>query len=308
MGRFLRRLGLVALIGLAALGGCVYNRLTHNGYERITEDTFLIRGFGGNVGALRTDAGTVIVDSMTLPMQGRRIRALAEKLTGQPVRIVISTHYHPDHTHGNPAFDAGTEFVSTAQTRANLLVRDAKFWTGENAHALPKTTFDHEHEIKLGGKTIRLIHPGRGHTDGDLVVLFVEDRVLHTGDLFVNQHYPNIDLESGGSIEQWIDTLDRVVALDVDDVIPGHGMLADMKEVRAFQQYLRDLWAIGKDAAERGLSLEQTLESADLSAYADYETMSIPFIIRLDRDFNVTRAWEEATGHFTYVPAKEPKT
>ena len=306
MGGFLRRLALVALIGLAALGGCVYNRLSHLGYERITDDAFLIRGFGSNVGVLRTDAGTVVIDSMTFPMQGKRINALAEKLTGQPVKIVISTHYHMDHTHGNPAFAEGTEFVSTARTRANLLTRDAKFWTGEHARTLPTTTFEHEHEIKLGGKTLRLIHPGRGHTDGDLVVVFVEDRVLHTGDLFVNKRYPNVDLEAGGSLEQWIDTIDRFAGLDVDAVIPGHGMLADLKAVREFQQYLRDLWAIGKDAAARKLTLEQTLDSADLTAYADYEEIAVPFVFRLDRDFDVTRAWQEATGNFSYTPAVAP--
>ena len=91
-------------------------------------------------------------------------------------------------------------------------------------------------------------------------------------------------------------------------MIPGHGTLADMQALRAFQQYLRDLWNIGKDAAARGFSLDQTLQSADLSAYADYEVMSIPFVLRLDRDFNVTRAWEEATGHFSYVPATEPRS
>ncbi len=308
MDRFFRRLALVVLIGLAGLGGCVYNRLSHLGYESITEDTFLIRGFGSNVGVLRTSAGTVLVDTMTFPMQGKRIRELAERLTGQPVRIVISTHYHLDHTHGNPAFDPETEFVSTARTLANLRVRDGAYWEGDNERALPETTFEHEHEIKLGGKTIRLIHPGRGHTDGDAVVLFVEDRVLHTGDLFVNEMYPNIDLEGGASIERWIETLDRVATLDVDDVIPGHGMLADPKAIRAFQQYLRDLWSAAKGAADQGLSLAQTLESADLSAYSHFEVLSVPFVLRFDRDFNVTRAWEEATGNFTYVPATTPPT
>ena len=308
MRRFFRRLAVVVLIALAGLGGCVYNRVTQLGYESITDDTFMITGFGSNVGVLRTEAGTVLVDTMTLPLQGRRIRELAERLTEQPVRIVISTHYHLDHTHGNPAFDpAATEFVSTARTLANLLVRDAKFWRGERAATLPETTFEHEHEIKLGGKTIRLIHPGRGHTDGDLVVLFVEDRVLHTGDLFFNERYPNIDLEAGGSIQRWIETLDRVATLDYDDVIPGHGVLTDAKGLHAFQQYLRDLWAVGKDAVERGLTLEQTLASADLSAYSHYEVMSVPFVLRLDRDFNVKRAYEEAAGSIEYVPATMPR-
>ena len=306
MGRFLRRLSVVVLIGAAGFGGCAYRRIAHLGYDSITDDVFMIDGFGSNVGVLRTEAGTVLVDTMTLPFQGRRIRELAEKLTEQPVKIVINTHYHLDHTHGNPAFDPATEFVSTAQTLANLLVRDAKFWGGDRANTLPETTFEHEHEIKLGGKTIRLIHPGRGHTDGDLVVLFVEDRVLHTGDLLFNERYPNIDLESGGSIERWIETLDRVAALEFDDVIPGHGVVTDAKGLRAFQQYLRDLWAVGQSAAERGLTLEQTLESADLSAYEDYEVMSVPFVLRLDRDFNVKRAYEEATRSVAYTRAEIP--
>ena len=303
MGRFLRRLGVVALIAAALLGGYTYNRLSHLSYDRLTDDVFVIYGQGGNVGVLRTDAGTLVVDSMLMPLQGNKIRQLAEKLTGQPVRVVVNTHYHWDHTHGNPAFDADTEVVATTRTREHLLARDAKFWEGDNAKGLPDTTFDHEHTIPIGGKTVRLIHPGRGHTDGDLVALFVEDRVLHTGDLVWNKRYPNIDLEAGGSIEQWIGTLDRLSALDFDMVIPGHGLVTEKKTVDTFQTFLRDLHAVGRDAAARGLTLEQTLAEPSLGAHADYEVMAVPFVLRLDHDFVVRRSWEEATGTFTYIPA-----
>ena len=88
---------------------------------------------------------------------------------------------------------------------------------GDAAAHLPDQTFDEE--LRIGGKTIRAIHLGRGHTDGDLVVLFVEDRVLHAGDLFFKARYPNIDLEAGGSIRAWTATLDRVLELDFDRVI-----------------------------------------------------------------------------------------
>lgn len=303
MGRFLRRLGVVVLVGAALLGGYLYNRLTHLGYDRLTDDVFVLYGQGGNVGVLKTDAGTLVVDSMLMPLQGKKIRELAEKLTGQPVRVVVNTHYHWDHTHGNPAFDADTEVVTTTRTRENLLARDAKFWEGDNAVGLPDTTFEHEHTIPIGGKTVRLLHPGRGHTDGDLVAVFVEDRVLVAGDLAWNKRYPNIDLEAGGSIEQWIGTLDRVLALDFDVVIPGHGMATSAGTVREFQTFLRDLHAVGRDAAARGLTLEQTLAEPSLEAYADYGVMAVPFVLRLDHDFVVRRSWEEATGSFTYVPA-----
>jgi cyclase len=303
VGRFLRRLGVVALVAAALLGGYTYNRLSHLSYDRLTDDVFVIYGQGGNVGVLRTDAGTLVVDSMLMPLQGNKIRQLAEKLTGQPVRVVVNTHYHWDHTHGNPAFDADTEVVATTRTRENLLARDAKFWERDNAKGLPDTTFDHEHTIPIGGKTVRLIHPGRGHTDGDLVALFVEDRVLHTGDLVWNKRYPNIDLEAGGSIEQWIGTLDRLSALDFDMVIPGHGLVTEKKTVTTFQTFLRDLHAVGRDAAARGLTLEQTLAEPSLGAYADYEVMAVPFVLRLDHDFVVRRSWEEANGTFTYIPA-----
>lgn len=303
MGRFLRRLGVVVLLAGALLAGYLYNRLTHLGYDRLTDDVFVIYGQGGNVGVLRTDAGTVVVDSMLMPLQGTKIRELAEELTGQPVRVVVNTHYHWDHTHGNPAFDPETEVVATTRTRENLLARDAKFWQGENAKALPDTTFEHEHTIPIGGKTIRLLHPGRGHTDGDLVALFVDDRVLHAGDLVWNKRYPNIDLEAGASIAQWADTLDRVLELEFDAVIPGHGLVTNTETVRGFQTFLRDLLAVGRNAVARGLTLEQTLAEPSLESYADYEVMAVPFVLRLDRDFVVRRSWEEATGSFSYVPA-----
>jgi cyclase len=303
VGRFLRRLGVVALIATAMVGGYVYTRLTHLSYDRLTDDVFVIYGYGGNVGVLRTDAGTLLVDTMLMPLQGKKIRALAEKLTGQPVRVVVNTHYHLDHTHGNPAFDADTEIVTTTRTRENLLARDAQFWTGANAKGLPDTTFEHEHTIPIGGKTVRLLHPGRGHTDGDLVALFVEDRVLHTGDLVWNRRYPNIDLEAGGSIERWVGTLDRVLELDFDTIIPGHGLATSADTIREFQTFLRELHAVGRDAAARGLTLEQTLAEPSLTDYADYDVMAVPFVMRLDHDFVVRRSWAEATGSFTYVAA-----
>ena len=140
------------------------------------------------------------------------------------------------------------------------------------------------------------MHLGRGHTSGDLVVLFVEDRVLHLGDLFFNGRYPNIDLEAGGSVQEWIATLDRVLALDFDQVIPGHGPVTDREGIRRFQAFLRELWTQAEAAARDGKSLEETLAAVQLTEDAGYEAIRVPFVLKLDRPFVIRRAWEEATG------------
>lgn len=264
--------------------------------EPVAGDVSVLQGLGGNVGVLRTPAGPVVVDSMTFRMQGEEIREKAEEIGGGKVQVLLNTHWHRDHSHGNPGFAPGTKVVATNRTLGHLREKDAGYWQGEAAALLPNETFDDVHELVVGGKTVRALSVGRGHTDGDLVVLFVDDRVLHTGDLFFHQRYPNIDLESGGSIREWMGTLDRVLALDFDRVIPGHGAVTDRAGIVQFQAFLRQLWAVGEHAAQQGLSLDETLRTADLTADAGYHAMRIPFLVDLDRDFVIQRAFEEATG------------
>lgn len=291
----------LAAVVLAA--GCVavyaYNTAMTLESEQITDDVFMISGMGGNVGVLRTREGLVVVDTMTFIAQGRQIRELAERIGGTATHSIVNTHYHRDHTHGNPGFASGARVVSTRRTLDYLNFFDPDYWEGERALTLPNVTFDDRHTLKLDGKTVRLYHLGRGHTGGDLVVLFVEDRVLHTGDLLFNGRYPRIDLEGGGSIPDWIETLDRVMALEFDRVIPGHGVVTDRDGIRAFQTFLRDLWEQVSAAAAEGKSLEETLSTVDLKHDDGYYVLSIPFVVKLDRDFVVRRAWEEATGAVT---------
>jgi len=263
--------------------------------ERVTDDVHVIFGQGSNVGVLRTDEGAVIVDTMTFRLQGRRIRELADDLAGPP-QVIINTHYHFDHTHGNPAFASGIKVVATQRTLAYMDAFDASYWEGGASGTLPNEVFENEHELRVGDKTVLLLRPGRGHTDGDLVALFVEDRVVHMGDLFFNGRYPNIDLEAGGSVREWAATLDRVFELEFDVVIPGHGPVTDRAGLREFQHFIRQLAELGAQAARAGLSLEETQARALLDADAGYEVIAIPFFMRLDREFVIRRAWEEATG------------
>jgi cyclase len=305
----MRILGWLALLVLVLAAGAsvyVYQGLSTLEVARVTDDVHALYGFGSNVGILKTRDGAVVVDTMTFQMQGREIRERAEQLGGGATQAIINTHYHLDHTHGNPAFAAGLKVVSTDRTLEYLRKLDAAYWEGDAAGTLPNDTFASERELQIGGKTIRLIHPGRGHTDGDLVVLFVEDRVLHTGDLFFNGRFPNIDLEAGGSVKDWVATLDRVLTLDFDHVIPGHGPVTDRAGLVAFQDFIRQLAQIGEEAARNNSSLADTQKAAVLDTATGYEVMSIPFVMRLDQDFVVKRAWEEATGNFERVEIQPP--
>ena len=114
------------------LGLYVFGQIRSIKIEQITDDVHVLYGLGGNVAVLRTDEGTVIVDTMTLKLQGNLIRQKAEELTGKPVVMVINTHYHLDHIHGNPAFEPGTRVVATEKTLHLLEQTDAEHFSGRN--------------------------------------------------------------------------------------------------------------------------------------------------------------------------------
>jgi cyclase len=297
-------LGVLATIIVAGVALTLYVRqgAVEFRVSQITPDLHLVANdYGGNVAILKTGAGAVIVDTLTLTMQGAAIEELAQELTGEPVVMIINSHYHLDHTHGNPAFSEGIRVVATERSLHHLQQLDADTFSGA-PHTLPNETFVDEHELVVGNKTIKLMRPGAGHTDGDLVALFVEDRVLHTGDLFFNQQYPNIDLEAGGSVAAWGDSLEKLFALPFDHVIPGHGELADAADMRQFQSFIRQLAEVGAYAASIDGSLTDTLVNGRLTEDAGYQPTGIGAIAFLDRDFVIQRAWEEATGNFELYP------
>jgi glyoxylase-like metal-dependent hydrolase (beta-lactamase superfamily II) len=291
MRRFL--VGLVVLVALAA--GAVWYLIGRLEHTKLTEHVHMLAGLGGNVGVLVTSEGVAVVDTMIFVRQGSAIRSTVRALTPQPIVAVLNTHYHWDHTHGNPAFPVGTKVVSTAKTLEHLRTRDAEYWKDRPAQdLLPNETFTSTtKEIRLGGKTIRAYQLGRGHTNGDMVVLFVEDRVLHTGDLFFNGHYPNIDLEAGGSVRLWAPTLDAVLALPFDIVIPGHGPATSRASLERFREFMATLWSETHTIRERGGSLDDAVRLVDLDRFG---LSPLWFAPSLNRGFVIRRAWEEMTA------------
>ena len=291
-------LGGILLIGVL-LGGWVYIQLRSIDVEKISDDLWVLRGLGGNTAVLRTSEGNVIVDTMTVQLQGARIREVARELTGSNTVMLINSHYHFDHTHGNPAFDRGIRVLSTQRTLEHLNNLDADYWSGDAASLKPNETFSEQLELNIGGQQIILFHPGRGHTDGDLVAYFVSQNAVHLGDLHFNKLYPNIDLEAGGSVQEWPASLDRVIELNPAIVIPGHGATTNKTNLIEFKQFMVQLGSLAKEAADRNLDLDAFVQQAEFTEDSGYEEISFFGVSGLDRHFVLTRAWQEATGNFT---------
>src|SRR5689334_16657140 len=212
--------------------------------EKVTDNLWVIIGNGGNVAVMPTSEGVVLVDDK-FAQDGPEILAKVKSVTSQPIRYVLNTHQHGDHTGGNEILmAANAEIVIQKNARANMA--EAK------QPGLPHITFTDETQVFAGGKEVRARHFGRGHTNGDAVIFFPSERVIHTGDLFVNGGTPFIDSANGGSIKEWDKTLQKVLDFDFDTVIPGHGPVGKKADLVKWVQTLGKLRASVKEACAGG--------------------------------------------------------
>ena len=181
--------------------------------QKLADDLHVLSGSGGNVAILTTSDGVILVDDK-FDRNVPEILDNVKKVSDKPVRYVLNTHQHGDHTGGNEALLKGAEIIIQRNARANMV-------EGKQP-GLPRIAYSEEASLFLGGKEVRARHYGRGHTNGDSVIYFPVHRIVHTGDLFVNGA-PFVDYSAGGSALAWPATLDKVLELDFDRVIPGHG-------------------------------------------------------------------------------------
>ncbi|HUE04956.1 MAG TPA: MBL fold metallo-hydrolase [Bryobacteraceae bacterium] len=187
--------------------------------NKVKDDLYEIEGDGGNVAVYVTGEGVILVDDK-FEQDYENIMAKVKSVTDQPVKYVLSTHHHSDHSGGNVKFLPTAEIISTANARANIVEHKQP---GAPANMTPaRVVFTDECSVFLGGKEVRARYFGRGHTNGDAVIYFPALRTIHTGDLMAGKT-PLIDYTGGGSLKAWTQTLDGALQLDFDTVIPGHG-------------------------------------------------------------------------------------
>jgi glyoxylase-like metal-dependent hydrolase (beta-lactamase superfamily II) len=321
----MKRLAIPTLFSLLIFASCAV--FAHDGASRqdkgpfklqkLTDDVYALAGRGGNIGFAVTSEGVVVIDDQFADL-APGIAEQIKSVTPLPIRYLINTHHHGDHTGGNAFFIKMTTIVAHENVRKHMLAQpqetienggrriqtlegqiaklqkddpsskdlpalnqqlEAARKSVESARAVkvseipaPNLTFNREIRMYLGGKEVQVFHVKRGHTDGDSVIYFSKDKVLHMGDLFFNKVVPFIDRAHGASTGEWIETIDAVVAR-VDaatKVIPGHGEVTTVDELKAFKQYFIDLRAAVKKAIDSGMTREQALKEVKLSRYASY--------------------------------------
>jgi cyclase len=235
--------------------------------ERLADGLYALRGAGGNIGlAIGADA-VFVVDDQFAPLTPKILAAIAT-LTDRPVRFVLNTHWHFDHTGGNETLGkAGALLVAHDNVRRRMSTRQfIEFIKREELPAppgaLPVVTFNDAVTFHINGDEVVAIHLPAAHTDGDAAVYFRRANVVHMGDVYVPS-YPLVDLSSGGSLSGIVRGVDRILALinDSTTVIPGHGATANRAALRAY----RDMLATVRDRVHRrvrsGASLEQVVAS-----------------------------------------------
>lgn len=216
---------LAAVLTVPPLGSLHAQELT---IERVKDGLYTIFGPGGNVGVRVTAEGVILVDDK-FPQNFAEIQRLVGTVTDLPVRYVLNTHHHGDHSGGNAQYLPLAEVIAHRNARDNM-VRG-------NQDGLPRVVFTDQTAIYLGGVEVRAYHMGTGHTNGDAVIYFPDLRTVHGGDL-LHGTAPFIDYANGGSSKGWVTTMNNILALPFETAIPGHGTVMDRDDVTAFRNQM----------------------------------------------------------------------
>jgi cyclase len=251
-------------------------------FVKVSGNIYMLGGLGGNIAASVGDDGILIVDDQFAQLADKIQGALKNLgLTNKPVRFVINTHYHLDHTSANSQFaTAGSILIAHENVRKRLESGSdggngdsVKYQTPPQPRsALPIITFEDSITLHFNGDDIRVVHFPPSHTDGDSAVFFPTNNVVHTGDEFVRYGFPSIDLVAGGNVQGMIAACEKLVAMLPPDVkvIPGHGALSNLDDVRAFTQMLKETLAAVQKALDEHKTLEQMKQEKILAPWAKW--------------------------------------
>ena len=265
---------LLALIAATSAGAQNFDTVQVRAVP-VAGSVHMLIGSGGNIGLVTGDDATFIVDDQFAPLT-EKVLAAIRSVTPTPVKFVLNTHWHFDHTGGNEnigkagalifAHENVRRRMSTEQFIEALNRREPPSPRG----ALPVVTFTDTVSFHLNGDSIVVFHVPPAHTDGDAIVMFTKANVVHMGDVFLSDRFPFVDRSSGGSIHGFIGAADRVLAATNagTKIIPGHGPLADQARLRAY----RDMLYTMRDRMRKEVAARRTIEQVLASKItADYD-------------------------------------
>ncbi len=250
----MRRPGALVLV-LAFVLTWVPSRADAQELHKVADSLYAIVGQGGNIGVSAGEDGVFMIDDQFAPLT-ERIRGLISEVTDQPIRFLVNTHFHGDHTGGNENLGrAGVLIFAHDKVRQRLLQ------IGAPKEALPVVTFNDTTTFHMNGQTVHVLHVDRAHTDGDSMIHFREADVIHMGDVYFNGFYPFIDLRAGGSLQGTIAAVDVALGLAGENtrIIPGHGPISNRSELVAYREMLVRARDGVKPLIEDGRTVEEVI-------------------------------------------------
>ncbi|MFQ5661227.1 MAG: MBL fold metallo-hydrolase [Gammaproteobacteria bacterium] len=282
MKQYYRRVAVVAIIIAAVLGsvgllaqGVDKFKDIRIQTQKVRDGIYMLTGRGGNIGVLVGKDGVVMIDDQFAPLTGR-IKAAIAKLSDQPIRFLINTHWHGDHTGGNENLGkegvviVAHDNVYQRMSREGFLALFQKSVPPAPEKARPVISFNDQVTFHLNGMEIHAAHYEHAHTDGDSVIYFKDANVIHTGDIFFNGRYPFIDTSSGGSVRGVIQAVRQIMSFTNNQtkLIPGHGLLAGKKDLQAYLDMLLTVSHRMQKLITEGKTLD---EIKALKPNADYD-------------------------------------
>ncbi len=213
----------------------------------VSNSVYMLVGQGGNIGVSVGDDGVFVIDDQFARLTPKILDAI-KKLSDKSIQYVVNTHYHGDHTGGN---------ANMKKEGAKIIAHDnvyKRLAEGNTTEGLPVITFNDKLSVYMNGEQVLVFHVDNAHTDGDAMLYFTESNVLHTGDNYFHKRYPYIDVNSGGSIDGYIDAVKRALMV-IDEntkIIPGHGDLSNKAEYASFLEMLKKLRANVQAEIDKG--------------------------------------------------------
>jgi glyoxylase-like metal-dependent hydrolase (beta-lactamase superfamily II) len=236
----------------------------------VARNVHYLEGQGGNVGLLIGDDGVLMIDDQFAPLSEKLVAAI-RTLSDKPIRLLVNTHVHGDHTGGNENFGKmGIDIVAHDNVRVRL-AKGVNNGPPSPAVALPVVTYGDKMSIHLNGETVTIGKLPPAHTDGDSYIHFASADVIHAGDVFRTVGYPGVDFNNGGSVKGTIEALQALYNLAGPNtkILPGHGVVSTRQDVAAFRDLTVELQKRFTDLIRQGMTLEQVVAAkptADLDA------------------------------------------
>jgi glyoxylase-like metal-dependent hydrolase (beta-lactamase superfamily II) len=246
---------------------------------KVSNNVYMLKGAGGNIGVITGDDGVLIVDNQFAPLADK-IKAAISEISSEAVKYVVNTHWHGDHMGGNEVFGAdGSVIIAHDNVRTRVSTDQFMAFQKRDVPARPPVawpivTFSQDVTLYFNDEEILIHYATPAHTDGDAVVYFKNANVIHMGDAFVRYGYPFVDNSAGGSVTGMIGNLDTVIEMtnDQTQVIPGHGEIATRTDMIKFRDALKDIVKSIQNEIDQGHTLEDIQNSGITKEYdPEYE-------------------------------------